>query len=152
MKMDEARPGDVGKLHTWRPWQERRVNRSPPEISSKLLRGPPPLLHPCLHPTADLPAVQTTVPPWVFHLLQKEVHFFILLSRPPVPTAPRPPAPWPTPSVAFNKKAGETPTPPSRVCWYYQQTVWLCLSECDDRTKHWYLLCDNRLVWTGSVR
>lgn len=37
------------------------------------------------------------------------------------------------------------------VCWYYQQTVWLCLSECDDRTKHWYLPCDNRRVWTGSV-
>lgn len=111
MKMDETRSGDIWGSATCGS-HDRKANRSPPEISSKLLRGPPPLLHPCLHPTADLPAVQTAIKPRVLHLIQKKaVPFFILSSRPRVPTAPRPPTPPPTPSAAFNEKAGGTPPP-----------------------------------------
>lgn len=119
---------------------------SPPEISSKPLRGPPPLLAIlCLHPTADLPAVQTTTKPEVLHQEEKRYSFHSLC--PNLSWLPHRPHQW----RSMEGRGNSLSRSPRRVCWYYWQTVWLCLSECDDRTKHWYLPCDNRHVWTGSV-
>lgn len=118
---------------------------SPLEISS--LRGPPPLLAIfCLHPTADLPAVQTTTKPEVLHQGEKQYSFHSL--RPNLSWLPHRPHQW----CSIEGQGNSLTRPPRCVCWYYWQTVWLCLSECDDRTKHWYLPCDNRRVWTGSVQ
>lgn len=120
---------------------------SPLEISSKPLRGPPPLLAIfCLHPTADLPAVQTTTKPEVLHQGEKQYSFHSL--RPNLSWLPHRPHQW----RSIEGQGNSLTRPPRCVCWYYWQTVWLCLSECDDRTKHWYLPCDNRRVWTGSVQ
>lgn len=66
----------------------------------------------------------------------------------PHPSPSTLPAP---PAVLAGQTGNSLHASSLRVCWYYQQTVWLCLSECADRTKRWYLPSDNHRVWTSSA-
>lgn len=118
-------------FHTWCLWQKSQMK------STLLLRSPPPSQWTSLQ-TRGAPSRKNCT-----------VSFSALTPNNLVLTTSNPQLHQP---CSLKGPGNSLHASPLCVCWYYQQTVWLCLSECDDRTKHWYLPCDNHRVWTSSVQ
>lgn len=120
----------LGSLHTWQPWQKDKLKTTLPLKSSLGFyetHPPSTFIHLSIPPSHSRPpwcpdryrAMHSTSFP------EQTAAVCILCVDPwvRIRTAPRPL----TPSVAFNKRLGETPSPLFLwQCWCYRQTVWLC--------------------------